>query len=107
MYLSWNVVIYFSGYFTYNTKHTAKKCTIKTMQALLFLFLDILTCCLGFLNKYIYRVRTTFFFYKENALNTLKNEEKNPNRFVPFLPGTVTEDVRERFFLQKTRLLLF
>ena len=46
------------------------------MQALLFLFLDILTCCLGFLNKYIYRVRTTFIFYKENALNTLKMKKK-------------------------------
>ena len=38
-----------------------------TSKALLSLFLIILTSCFDLSNKYVYRYRTTFFFFAENA----------------------------------------
>ena len=38
-----------------------------TPKALLSLFLIILTSCFDLSNKYVYRYRTTFSFFAENA----------------------------------------
>ena len=57
-----------------------------TPKALLSLFLIILTCCFDLSNKYVYRDRTTFSFFAENA-QIFQNSEnkKSPYRFVPYL----------------------
>ena len=55
-------------------------------KVLLSLFLTILTSCFDLSNKYVYRNRTTFSFYTENAQICKNNEfKKSPYRLVPYL----------------------
>jgi len=71
-----------------------------TPKALLSLLLIILTSSFDLSNRHVYRYRTTFSFFIENALIFLKIMKiKNPYLFVPYIyiPRTVTEDAREQF----------
>jgi len=47
--------------------HNQNNALLDTPQAVLSLFLDILTCFFDLLNKYINRYWTAFFCLKENA----------------------------------------
>jgi len=47
--------------------HNQNAALSDTPKALLSLFLIILTGCIDLSNKYVYRYRTTFSFFAENA----------------------------------------